>query len=91
LPLVFIVAPLLSFLAYSFFKMENGQIVRDLSLLNYRRFFTDAIFVPVLWQTCLLCLAVAALATIIGFPVAFRLPKGRRHLSAHGAGAALMS
>jgi spermidine/putrescine transport system permease protein len=80
LPLVFIVAPLLSFLAYSFFKMENGQIVRDLSLLNYRRFFTDAIFVPVLWQTCLLCLAVAALATIIGFPVAFLLAnlKGRR-------------
>ena len=80
LPLVFIVAPLLSFLAYSFFKMENGQIVRDLSLLNYRRFFTDAIFVPVLWQTCLLCLAVAALATTIGFPVAFLLAnlKGRR-------------
>jgi spermidine/putrescine transport system permease protein len=80
LPLVFIVAPLLSFLAYSFFRMENGQIVRDLSLLNYKRFFTDAIFVPVLWQTCLLCLAVATLATMIGFPVAFLLAnlKGRR-------------
>jgi spermidine/putrescine transport system permease protein len=80
LPLVFIVAPLLSFLAYSFFRMESGQIVRDLSLLNYRRFFTDAIFIPVLWQTILLCLAVAALATLIGFPVAFLLAnlKGRR-------------
>jgi spermidine/putrescine transport system permease protein len=80
LPLVFIVAPLLSFLAYSFFRMENGQIVRDLSLLNYRRFFTDAIFIPVLWQTILLCLTVAALATLIGFPVAFLLAnlKGRR-------------
>ena len=80
LPLVFIVAPLLSFLAYSFFRMESGQIVRDLSLLNYRRFFTDAIFIPVLWQTILLCLTVAALATLIGFPVAFLLAnlKGRR-------------
>ncbi len=80
LPLVFIVAPLLSFLAYSFFKMENGQIVRALGLLNYKRFFNDAIFIPVLWQTCLLCLAVAALATTIGFPVAFLLAnlKGRR-------------
>ena len=80
LPLIFIGAPLLSFLSYSFFKMENGQIVRAVSLLNYQRFFTDAIFLPVLWQTCLLCLAVAALATVIGFPVAFLLAqlKGNR-------------
>ncbi|MBI2720171.1 MAG: ABC transporter permease [Rhizobiales bacterium] len=80
LPLTFIVAPLASFLAYSFFRMEGGQIVRDFSLANYRRFFTDAIFLPVLWQTFLLCLAVALLATAIGFPVAFLLAnlKGRR-------------
>ena len=80
LPAVFIIAPLLSFLTYSFFRLEKGQIVRDFSLLNYRRFFTDAIFVPVLWQTCLLCLAVAGLATLAGYPVAFLLAnlKGRR-------------
>ena len=80
LPLVFIVAPLLSFLSYSFFSMEKGQIIHDLSLLNYKRFFTDAIFLPVLWQTCLLCLAVATLSTMLGFPVAFLLAnlKGRR-------------
>jgi spermidine/putrescine transport system permease protein len=80
LPLVFILAPLLSFLAYSFFSMEGGQIVADLSLSNYRRFFNDAIFIPILWKTCLLCLTVAALAILIGFPVAFLLAnlKGRR-------------
>jgi len=79
LPLIFILAPLASFLAYSFFHMEHGQIVRELSFVNYRRFFTDAIFIPVLWRTCLLCFAVAALATIIGYPVAFLLAnlKGR--------------
>ncbi len=79
-PVIFIVAPLASFLAYSFFRMESGQIVRSFSLGNYRRFFTDAIFVPVLWQTCLLCLAVAVLATLVGYPVAFLLAnvKGRR-------------
>ena len=70
---VFIVAPLLSFLAYSFFGMQNGQIVSDPSLGNYKRFFSDAVFTSVLWQTCLLCLAVAMLATVIGFPVAFLL------------------
>lgn len=80
LPAAFIIAPLASFLAYSFFRMEDGQIVADLNLGNYRRFFTDAIFVPVLWQTCLLCMGVAGLATAIGYPVAFLLAslKGRR-------------
>jgi spermidine/putrescine transport system permease protein len=80
LPILLIVAPLASFLAYSFFRMEGGQIVADFGLGNYRRIFTDAIFIPILWRTCLLCLAVAALAILTGFPVAFLLAnlKGRR-------------
>jgi len=80
LPLVFIVAPLASFLLYSFFRVEGGQMHYDLTLLNYRRFFTEAIFIPVLWQTFILCLAVAALTTVVGYPVAFLLAslKGRR-------------
>jgi spermidine/putrescine transport system permease protein len=73
LPLIFIVAPLLSFLVYSFFRVDNGQMYYDLTLLNYRRFFSDAIFIPVLWQTCLLCAAVGVLTTLIGYPVAFLL------------------
>ena len=80
LPILLILAPLASFLAYSFFRMEGGQIVADFGFGNYRRIFTDAIFVPILWRTCLLCLAVAALTILIGFPVAFLLAnlKGRR-------------
>jgi spermidine/putrescine transport system permease protein len=80
LPILLIVAPLASFLAYSFFRMEGGQIVADFNLGNYRRFITDAIFIPILWRTCLLCLAVAALTILIGFPVAFLLAnlKARR-------------
>lgn len=80
LPLLFIVAPLLSFLTYSFFWVEGGQMHYDLTWRNYSRFFTDAIFIPVLWQTCLLCLAVAVLAAVLGYPVAFRLAtlSGRR-------------
>jgi spermidine/putrescine transport system permease protein len=79
LPIIAIAVPLLSFLTYSFFRVDKGEIVRDLSLLNYQRFFTDAIFLPVLWQTCVLCFAVAGLATMIGYPVAFQLVnlKGR--------------
>lgn len=80
LPAIFVLAPLASFLAYSFFHMENGQIVRDLSFTNYKRFFADAIFLPVLWQTCLLCLGVTALTILFGYPVALFLAtlQGRR-------------
>lgn len=80
LPFLFIIAPLLSFLTYSFFWVEGGQMHYDLTWRNYSRFFTDAIFIPVLWQSCLLCLAVAVLAALLGYPVAFRLAtlSGRR-------------
>src|SRR4051794_17326193 len=80
LPLAFIVAPLAAFLIYSFFRMDHGQIVYDLSLLNYRRFAAEGLYPAVLWQTCLLCLAVAVLAVLIGYPVAFLLAmlQGRR-------------
>ena len=79
-PLLFFVLPLASFLAYSFFTLENGDVSRTPSLSNYIRFFTDAIFVPVLWKTCLLCFGVSALAILFGYPVAFLLAnlKGRR-------------
>jgi spermidine/putrescine transport system permease protein len=72
-PLLFIVLPLASFLAYGFFRLENGNVSHMPSLVNYIRFFTDTIFIPVLWQTCLLCLAVSALAILFGYPVAFLL------------------
>ena len=79
LPVAFIVAPLGSFLVYSFFRLDHGKIDTTLTLANYVRFFTDPIFVPVLLQTCALCLAVALLAVLFGYPVAFLLAslKGR--------------
>ncbi len=82
-PLLFIVLPLASFLAYGFFHLENGNVDTSPSFANYTRFFTDAIFIPVLWQTCLLCFAVSALTILFGYPVAFLLAnlKGqRRHI-----------
>ncbi|MEO6609363.1 MAG: ABC transporter permease, partial [Aestuariivirga sp.] len=48
-PLVFIVLPFASFLAYGFFRLDNGDVSHVPSLANYTRFFTDTIFVPVLW------------------------------------------
>ncbi|MDP9137041.1 MAG: ABC transporter permease [Pseudomonadota bacterium] len=75
LPLFFIVAPLAGFLTYSFFWVEGGQMHYQLTLLNYRRFFVDAVFLPVLLRTCLLCFAVAVLTVCFGYPVAFLLAR----------------
>jgi spermidine/putrescine transport system permease protein len=73
LPLTFILLPLVAFLVYSFFWVEGGQMRFSLTLLNYRRFFTDEIFLPVFWRTCLLCLEVTGLTIGFGYPVAYLL------------------
>lgn len=80
LPVAFIVAPLGSFLVYSFFRLDHGKIDTTLTLANYLRFFTDPIFVPVLLQTCALCLAVALLAVLFGYPVAVLLAGLKGHI-----------
>ena len=80
LPVAFILLPLAAFLTYSFFHVSGGTTYYDLTLLNYRRFFTDPIFLPVFWTTCVLCLEVSVLAIGFGYPVAFFLAglKGRK-------------
>ena len=80
LPIAFILLPLVAFLTYSFFSVSGFVTHYDLTLLNYRRFFTDTIFLPVFWRTCVLCLEVSVLAIGFGYPVAFFLAglKGRK-------------
>lgn len=72
-PLAFILFPLVAFLAYSFFWTEHGTMSYALTLGNYQRFFTDPVFLPVLWQTCILCLEVSVLTILAGYPVAYFL------------------
>ena len=73
LPVAFILVPLAAFLTYSFFSVSGTTIHYDPTVLNYRRFFADPVFLPVFWRTCLLCLEVAILAVGFGYPVAFFL------------------
>lgn len=80
LPAIFIVAPLTIFLVYSFFWVEGGEMRFTLTLLNYRRFFADEIFLPVFWRTFILCLEVSGLAIAFGYPVAYFLATLRGRL-----------
>src|SRR4051794_9271286 len=80
LPGVFILLPLILFLIQSFFHVEHGDIVRELTFRNYVRFFEDAAFVPVFFRTCLLSLGVALICVLFAYPVAYLLAslEGRR-------------
>jgi spermidine/putrescine transport system permease protein len=80
LPIFFILLPLCGFLVYSLFWVEGTTLHYDLTLVNYRRFFTEEIYIPVLRQTVVLCLEVAALCIAFGYPVAYFLSglRGRK-------------
>jgi spermidine/putrescine transport system permease protein len=73
LPVVFVLVPLAIFLVYSFFSVDQGQIVYAPTLANYIRFFTDPVFLPVFWRTIVLCLSVAAISILLAYPAAYFL------------------
>jgi spermidine/putrescine transport system permease protein len=73
LPTFFILIPLISFLAYSFFWVEGTQIHYEFTMRNYLRIINEEIYLPVLWRTGILCLEVAILAVLFGYPVAYFL------------------
>ncbi|CAN7667241.1 ABC transporter permease [Mesorhizobium sp. LjRoot246] len=79
LPVIFVLVPLAIFLGYSFFSVDQGTIVYDLSLGNYVRFFTDPVFLPVFWNTIVLCVSVAIICILLAYPAAYFLTmlKGR--------------
>ncbi len=73
IPVLFILVPLAIFLGYSFFSVNHGEINYTLTLANYTRFFTDPVFLPVFWNTCLLCLSVAVICVLLAYPAAYFL------------------
>lgn len=78
-PVSFILMPLVIFLGYSFFSVDHGQIDYALTVKNYVRFVAGPVFLPVFWNTIVLCLSVAAICVLLAYPVALFLTrlKGR--------------
>lgn len=73
LPVIFVLVPLAIFLGYSFFSVDQGTIVYGLSLGNYVRFLTDPVFLPVFWNTIVLCVSVAIICILLAYPAAYFL------------------
>lgn len=83
LPVFLVLIPLAAFLLNSFFRVENGQIVHDLTLGNYITFLSDPTYWGVLLQTLWLCARVTLICLALAFPIAWfiwRQPPGRRYL-----------
>lgn len=72
-PVTFILVPLAIFVVYSFFSVDHGKIVYAFTVENYVRFVADPVFLPVFWNTILLCLAVAAICVLLAYPAALFL------------------
>ena len=83
LPAILVLVPLGTFLLNSFYRIENNQIVTDLSLVNYAAFFDNAAYWGVLLQTLWLCARVTLICLLLAFPIAWfvwRQPPARRYL-----------
>ena len=70
---IIILIPLLSFLSYSFFTVDNVEIIHEFSLYNFREFLTGEIYIPTFFRTLLLALIVMIACMITGYPIAYFL------------------
>jgi spermidine/putrescine transport system permease protein len=70
-PVVFIVAPIGSFLLISFFRADKHEIIRELTLFNYINFFGNWTYSGTYLGTILLCLEVVAVSVLVGYPIAW--------------------
>lgn len=82
-PVLLIVVPIGAFLIMSFFRLENQQIVADMSLTNYIAFFSSWTYVKTLLLTLLLCAEVTLIGVVVGYPIAYfiwRRPSRSRYI-----------
>jgi spermidine/putrescine transport system permease protein len=70
-PALAVVAPILAFLVISLFRVENNQIVRDVSLANYAEVFGNATYRSTFIGSLWLCTQVATFSLLAGYPVAW--------------------
>ena len=82
-PVLLIVVPIGAFLIMSFFRLENQQIVADMSLTNYIAFFSSWTYVKTLLLTLLLSAEVTLIGVVVGYPIAYfiwRRPSRSRYI-----------
>ena len=71
--LLMLAAPLLTILAYSFFKDDYLKVIHEFTLDNYRAVFTDPVFHKVMLRSLVVAMLVTLVTVVLAFPVAYFL------------------
>src|SRR5689334_18049030 len=77
---VFFAAPLLLMVLISVSRQSFGEMQWAFTLHHYARFFSDAYYVGVLWDTLVLGAIVTVVSLLLGYPVAYHLARTRSRL-----------
>src|SRR6267143_421542 len=74
---VFFAAPLALMVAISLSRQSFGELQWTFTLHHYARFFSDAYYIGVLWDTLVLGALVTVIALLLGYPLAYHLARSR--------------
>ncbi len=81
-PLAFVLLPIAGFVAFSFWIREDNVFTPAFSLINYRRWFAEPIYLRVFLLTLQLAAGVTLLDLAVGYPIAYYI--SRKHGSIRG-------
>ena len=73
--LVFFVVPNAVLLSVSFLQTEAQVLTNELTLDNYREFFTEPLYLGILFRTLWVGVAVGSFVVVIAYPVAYFLTR----------------
>jgi spermidine/putrescine transport system permease protein len=80
--LFFIVIPILMFVVYSFWVVRNQMIVREFSLKNYIRFFTNPMYPTLLIRSLIIAFGVTGTTLVFGYPLALKIYRSKGRIKA---------
>ena len=70
---VMIVAPMLMIVLYAFTTAGNDVTTIRFTLANFARFFSDQVFLDVLWRSLFIAVITTIICVLVGYPIAYAI------------------
>lgn len=70
---VMIVAPMLMIVLYAFTTAGNDVTTIRFTLENFARFFSDQVFLDVLWRSLFIAVITTIICVLVGYPIAYAI------------------
>ena len=70
---VMIVAPMLMIVLYAFTTAGNDVTTIRFTLDNFARFFSDQVFLDVLWRSLFIAVITTIICVLVGYPIAYAI------------------